>query len=237
MTEKLLEAYISIPLSIIALFAIASGIGFGIALAYWLRDRISGVFVSKTGVQIHTNDVPVWSKIVDKIERIDTSTSKSIRKATTRLMIFNPDKYEMSAKAMLIIWKANLPLIYAAYENHHTRELKLNADAYISDKTHDISESIQIWKKHFPELTDEVANVHACRWMKSALLPNLRRACVEKIAYYNKQIERPDVSKTIREILAGCRDKNVSYVQCIDELFARPDIKDKSSIIQPLQIL
>ena len=234
MTEKLLEAYISIPLSIIALFAIASGIGFGIALAYWLRDRISGVFVSKTGVQIHTNDVPVWSKIVDKIERIDTSTSKSIRKATARLAILDTDRYGMSAEVVLVNREANQPLIFAAYENHHTRELKLNADAYISDKANDIFEEIiKIWKKHFPELTGEIANAHACRWMKNALLPNLRRACVEKVAYYTKQIERSDVSKTVKEILVGCLEKNMQYVQCIDKLTVRPDINDKSSIIQP----
>jgi hypothetical protein len=74
-------------------------------------------------VEIHTNDVSVWSKIVDKIERIDASTCKSIRKATTGLMIIDPDPYNLSAEAMLVIREANQPLVYAAYENHHTRAL------------------------------------------------------------------------------------------------------------------
>jgi hypothetical protein len=232
MIEKLLEAYIAIPLSIIALFAISTGIGFGISLAYWLRDRISGVFVSKTGVQIHTNDVPVWSRIVDRIERIDSNASKSIRKATTRLMILDPDKYGMSAEVMLVNRDTNQPLIFAAYENHHTRELISDSGkTYLADKTHDISESVRIWKKHFPELTDKVAENHVCVWLKSALLPNLRRACVEKVTYYSKQIDRFDVSKTLKEILVGCRDKNLLYIKCIDALLLRPDIRDSSSII------
>ena len=221
MTEKLLEPYILVPLVILAIFVTSVGVGLGIAVTYWLRDRISGVFVSKTGVQIHTNDVPVWSKIVDKIEFIDSSTAKAIRKATTRLVIIDPEKYGMSAEVMIVNRDANQPLVNAAYENHHTRELKSNADAYLLDKAHDIFDAVQNGRKHFPELTYTAVQNYVCRWLETALLPNLRRACVEKVAYYNEQIERPEVSKTIREILIGCRDKNLHYIQCIDELFAR----------------
>jgi hypothetical protein len=232
MVEKFLEAYIAIPIAIIAVFVISAGIGFGIALAYWLRDRISGVSVSRTGMQIHTNDVPVWSKIVDKIDRIDASMSKSIRKITTRLMILDPDKHGTSADVMLVVWKANLPLIYATYENHHTREMFSDGgNAYLADKVHDVLDSVWIWGKRFPEITEKVAREHVCCWMKEALLPNMRRESIEKIVYYNRQINRSDVSKTLREILVECRDKNQRYVQCIDEFVIRPDIQESSSII------
>jgi len=221
MIEKLLEPYILVPFVIIGIFVASAAVVLGIALTYWLRDRISGVFVSKTGVQIHTNDVPVWSKIVDRIERIDSSTAKAIRKATTRLIIIDPETFGMSAEVMIVNRDANQPLVNAAYENHHTRELKSNADAYILDKAHDVFDAVQNGRKHFPELTYTAVQKYVCRWLETALLPNLRRACVEKVAFYNEQIERPEVSKTIKEILIGCRDKNLRYIECIDELYAQ----------------
>ena len=201
-----------------------------------LRDKISGVFVSHTGVEIRTNDVPVWSKNVDTIERIDSNTGKSIRKATAGLMIIAPEQYGMSAEAMLVVREAHQPLIYAAYENHHTRELDSDADVYLADKAHDIVNAVRIWKKQFPELTDERCDALACHWLKKILLPNLRRACAEKVAYYISQIGRSDVSTMVKEILIGCRNKNENYIRCIDKLAARPDITEKASVFCPAPI-
>jgi hypothetical protein len=38
-------------------------------------------------------------------------------------MIVDPEKYGMSTDAKFVILLANQPLIHAAYENHHTREI------------------------------------------------------------------------------------------------------------------
>ena len=111
-----MDGYWETKLIVLLLAVIA--LGLLCVLAYFLRDRITGVTISRTGLQMHTNDVSVWSKIVDKIERIDASTCKSIRKATTRLMIIDPEKYGMSAEVMLMIREANMPLVYAAYFVH-----------------------------------------------------------------------------------------------------------------------
>jgi hypothetical protein len=125
------------PYMIVSIAIIIGSFSAATTLFIVLRDRLSGVRVSRTGVEVRTNDVPAWSKIVDTIERIDANTAKAIRKATARLMILDPKKYNMSAEAMLVIREANLPLIYAAYENHHTRELESDADAYLADKAQD----------------------------------------------------------------------------------------------------
>ena len=167
---------------------------------------------------------------MDKIERIDANTGKTVRKATARLAIIDPKKCSMSPEAMLVIRDANQPLIYAAYENYHTREIKSDADAYLADKAEDISEAVQSLRQHFSELTDERCDAFACHWLKKILIPTLRRACGMKVAYYASQIERNDISKTVKEILIGCRDKNLNYIQCIDQLAMRQDIGEKSSI-------
>ena len=219
------------PHVIISLAVIMSSIAVvGITLIIVLRDKISGVLVSHAGVEIRTNDVPAWSKIVDTIEWIDSSACKTIRKATARLTILDHEKLGKSADVMLVIREANQPLIYAAYENHHTRELESDADMYLADKAQDISEAVQVWRTHFPELTDERCDAFACRWLKKILLPILRKACGEKVTYYTAQMERNDVSGTVKTILSGCRTKNLGYIKCIDRLSMRPDISEKSSI-------
>lgn len=222
-----------VPITIVASMVGSVGI---VTLIIVLRDKISGVHVSRAGVEIRTNDIPVWSMIVDKIERIDSETCKAVRKATTGLMIFDPEKYDLSAEAMLVIREANQPLIYAIYENHHTRALVADADMYLEDKAQDIFRTSRILKKHFPELTEERCHALACHWLKRILLPNLRRACVEKVAYYIEQVGRNDISSTVKEILSGCRSKNEDYVRCIDKLLTRPDIAERSSIICPAHI-
>ena len=224
--KEFLEPHVIIPLAVI----IGSLSTVAMTLIIVLRDKISNVHVSRAGFEIHTNDLPVWNKVVDQIERIDSNTCKSIRKATAGLMILDPEKYGMSADAMLAIREANQPLIYAAYENHHTRELDSDADAYLADKANDISVAVRMLKTHFPELSEEKSDAFASYWFKKVLLPNLRRACAEKVAYYISQIGRHDVSSTVKEILTGCRDKNKRYIQCIDQQTARSDIAAKSSI-------
>jgi len=206
-----------------------------ITLIVVLRDKISNVHVSRAGVEIRTNDVPVWSKVVDTIERIHANTCKAIRKGTTELMILDPELYDMSADVMLVIREANQPLIYAAYENHHTRELDADAGIYLADKAKDISIAIRVWKKHFPELSDEKCEEFACHWFRKVLLPNLKRACVEKVAYYTFQIGRNDVSTTVKEILRGCLSKNEGYIRCMNTLVAGTDFAVNSSIFYPVQ--
>jgi hypothetical protein len=229
--KEFLEPHVIISLAVI--FGSLSAVA--ITLVIVLRDKISDVRVSRTGFEIRTNDVPIWSEVVDKIERIDSNTSKSVRKGTAELMILDPDQHDMSAEAMLVIREANQPLIYAAYENHHTREIDSDPGAYLADKAHDILAAVRIWKKLFPELTDEKSEVFASHWFKKILLPNVRRACVEKVAYYKKQIGRCDVSKTIRSILIGYLGKNERYITCIDHLIANTDIGVKSSVFYPMQ--
>jgi len=206
-------------------------VSFGYGLAVGLRNRVSEMSLSRSGVQIHTNDVQVWSSIGDRIRDIDLNTCKSIRKGTERLMILNPEKHGVSAEVMLVNQKANQPLTSAAYENHHTRELADGgSDVYIAHKTHEVFGAVRMWQQQFSELSEERAYGFACLWVKKVLIPHLRRACTEKVEFYKQQIVRNDVSKTIKDILIQCLAKNERYIRCIDELSELSDIKNKSNI-------
>ena len=195
-----------------------------------LRHKIT--FVSWTradGLQIRTNDVVMWSKLKNKTDQIDTDTKKSNRKGTTAMMILDPDKYDMSAESMLVIRDVNQPLVYASYENHHTRELLADGvDAYINDKLSDVLEVTRFWQKHFPELTDRKAEGYTSLWVKKILIPNLRRSCNAKIAFYKTMAKRDDVGKTLKDEIKRCIAKNEEYLDCIKEL-------DASRILSPFE--
>ena len=219
-----------IAILLTCIFAGCFAVSFGYGLATGLRHRVSEMSLSRSGMQIHTNDVQVWSKIVDRIERIDSSTCKSIRKATSGLTILPTEQHGMSPEVMLVNRDAIAPLIYAAYENHHTRELADGGNLYITDKAHDIFVAIQVWQKHVPELTADLAETFARQWVKKVLIPNLRKACTEKVVFYRKESERSDISKTIKNILVRCRDKNLYYITCIENLAANSELRDLSTI-------
>jgi hypothetical protein len=201
-----------------------------IVLAIVWRDKSPSIHATKSGIEIHTNDVAEYSRIVDTIDGIDSGTEKAVRKATDTLTILDPEKYKMHTDVLLVIEKANKSLIYAAYENHHTRELHAGADAYLADKKNDVYIAVRFWKKHFPELTAQRCDAHVCHWFKDILLPNQRRACVEKVTFYQEQMKDKNVSKNIKTIIAGCLKKNEQYIADIDVLDERPDIVEKSSI-------
>jgi len=218
-----------VPLTIAACVVGSVGIA---TLIIVLRDKISGIFVSRSGgFQMHTNDVPVWSEIVDMIKQFDSEAHTDIRKKTTGLTILDIEQYKMSAEAMLVNERANLPLVFASYENNHTRAIAADGgDVYLANKTNDIIEAVKVWKNQLPELTDERCESFAYYWFKKIVSPIIRKTCLEKIAFYGAQLNRNEVSKTIKTILIRCRDKNMDYIQRIDELTKRPDITEKSAI-------
>jgi hypothetical protein len=181
---------------------------------------------------VHTNDVQEYSKTTDKLERIDTSTRRSIRKGTTGLFILDPNKNGLSAEVMLVNYDANMPLIHAAYENHHTREIAAGVNNYLSDKIHDVNMALRIWKLKFPELTDELIDRHVRKWIKNVVVPHLKHACCEKLAYYHEQIADDTVHKPLKAIIQACIQKNKNYLVCIEELSERSDIQKMSTIIQ-----
>jgi len=59
-----------VPITIVA--SVAGSVGI-VTFIIVLRDKISGVYVSRSSLEIRTNDVPVWKQIAQKIERITTS--------------------------------------------------------------------------------------------------------------------------------------------------------------------
>jgi hypothetical protein len=56
---------------------------------------------------------------------------------------------------------------------------------------------------------------------------------LEKVAYYDRQLHKHSMSKTLKDILTGCREKNLGYIECTDKLAARLDISEKTSIFYP----
>jgi hypothetical protein len=211
------------------------GAGFVTALVLGLRHKVTDIFLSRSGLRVHTNSGDVVFEVMGRNERIDSSTRKSIRKGTTGLMLLDPNKYGTSMEVMLINHKAMLPLLYAAYENHHTRELASDgAEGYIADKVSDLAEYTKVWSKKFPALTDDLIEGFVCMWIKKALIPSLRKACYEKIDFYQSLLARTKVSDALKEEIKAWLAKNERYILRISELADCSAIREKSYIITEL---
>ena len=222
-----------VPLTIVA--SVVGSVGI-VTLILVLRDKISGVLVSRSGLEIRTNDLLMGKQIAQKIERIDSVTRKTVRRGTMVLAIIDPALFGKSAEAMLVIRDANFPLFCATYENHHTRELLSDGgDVYLAEKANDIWEAVRDRSEKFSGLSYDRAEALVCHWFKKILIPTLRRACVEKVEYYTSQINSRDVSMTIKADLEVCLNKNLEYIGRIDELSKRSDISEKSAIFYQAQ--
>ena len=217
--------FILIAIIVISLAAVA------ITLIIVLRDRLTGVCVSRGGLRFHTNDLAVERKMNNKAERIDSSAKRSIRKQTVSRMILDPETHSVNFEVMFINLSANLPLLHASYENHHTRELATRGAAnYITDKAHDIFTEVRRYQERFPELTYNVCEVYACSWVSEVLIPVIRQACYEKISYYKDMSTLTNISKTLLDDITRCIAKNERYLQYIDDLSKQTEIIIQASV-------
>ena len=203
----------------------------GAAVVYVMGNKITSVHMSRTGVAIYSNDIGVWSEIIDEIERIDSNTRKNMCMATSSMMLVDAMSHNLSAESVLVNLKANQPLFHAVYENHHTREIvDGGVDTYIENKTYAVLESVRIWKGKFPEISEGHARHYACLWVKK-LTQILQRACSEKIAFYKSQKKRKDMSDPLKAMITERIERNEHYIECINELSERSDIAIHSSVL------
>jgi hypothetical protein len=214
------------------LFACGAVCGSAATLFSGLRHRITYMRASRDGLVVDTNSGEVGFEIMGELEQIDSTVSISVRKGTTRLMLLDPAKYGTTPEVMLVNHKAMLCLVYAAYENHHTRELnEKGAESYLADKTNDVMETVAIWRDKLPMLTYEFTEGYVCLWIKNVLIKALRKACYEKIDLYQRLLKRKNISVSLRENIKMWLEKNENYVVRIDELSECSAIQDKSSIL------
>jgi len=159
-----------------------------------------------------------------------------------RLTKFMLDKYGIKTEILLYNLMANQPLFNACYENHITRELIKKrednydgtnyyhgVDHYIDEKIEEVLLAVQASQTQYPELP-ELAESLVYRWTKRALIPNIRRSCTEKLAYYHRLQKRTDIIEKLRIEVSVWIDKNEKYLDCLDELSQRSAIREQSNI-------
>jgi hypothetical protein len=219
----------------ILVFGCACGVGgFVLACLCGLRGKVSDIVLSRAGFRVHTNSWAVMFEIMSHVNLIDSFTQKSMRKAMAGLMLLNLEESEMSTDVMLVNEKANQPLMYAIYENHHTRELDPDSvEDYIEEKVHDIFIAVRGLRKRFPELTDELIEEYLCRWIKKVVLPNLRRACNEKLKFYRSLLCQSNIIESLKEKIRELIKKNEGYIENIASLAERFGSSALSTTINP----
>jgi hypothetical protein len=212
-----------------------AGIGFvaglGTSWLLGLRGKISDIILSRSGgLRIHTNSPMIVFELMGKIEQIDSETKKEMRKATEALTIMPLKKFGMKTEVMLFNFMANRPLLNASHENHITREIKdSGADKYITEKIDEVLSEVQFWAQQFPELPEMVESF-VYLWTKRVLIPNIRRSCNDKLAYYRKLYSRTNIIDSLREEVLVWIKKNEEYLECLEELNERSVIREQTHI-------
>jgi hypothetical protein len=214
------------------IFGGACGVGgFGLACLCGLRGKVSDIVLSRAGLRVHTNSWAVMFEIMSNVDQTGAFYQKAMRKATAGLTLLDIEKYDMSTDAMLINREANILLMHAVTDNHHTSELEPDGiEAYIADKVHDISIAIRVWRKKFPELPNELIEDYVCHWLKTVVLPNIRRACNEELRFYNSLLKKNSIIEALKEKIRELIKKNEGYVENIVKLTERFGNAEKSTI-------
>jgi hypothetical protein len=206
-------------------------------LIYWTHPRITDVSYERgKGLRFHMNSVSEFAKITGRLKDIDSRTARSIRQGTTGLPLLDPIKYGVNAEVMIVNDEAVDPLVYAAYENNHTKELaNENGDdrdkkyeVYLQNKATDVYNNIKNWKVKFPEITMKLCDGFVYHWTVKVLIPNLLKACNEKIDFYENELERKDLSDTIQSMLNDLLQKNKGYIKCLGVLAELSEFQIKS---------
>lgn len=206
-----------------------------VAIAFFVifRDKITSVLVSRTSIEVRTNDVAVWCGFTDEIKIIDSTTQNSIARATTDLEIIDPESYNMSDSALLINYAANQPLLCATYANDYTRKISADkGNAYLADKTNDVAKALKPFKNKFSCLDYDRFEAHVCQWFKKIVIPQVLKACLEKIEMYKRLIEDKKINRSLKEIFEDRLQRNIKYVERINAFDGREDIEKKSSIFK-----
>jgi hypothetical protein len=207
-------------------------------IVYLLHPSLTEFSVTRQGITAKMNNNPVQFEIMGTIERIDSDTKQAIRKETVELELMNTEKYGTSSDILTVNLVANQPLIHSAYENHHTRELSdAGTDRYIDNKTNDVRKAVKKWQKDMPALTDNMINAYVWHWARTVVIPNVRRACNEKLSYYKSLLKRGDICELVKDHIRDWIEKNEKYEKRLDELYERSDIINKSTIFYKEQQL
>jgi len=205
------------------------GLGFGIIVL--LRHSLTELSVTRSGFTAKMNNNPVTFEIMGEIERIDSEMRRSIREATTDLELMDTEKHGTSTEVRMVNLVANQPLVNSAYENHHTRELsEAGADGYLENKANSVRKAVKAWKKDVAALRDELINAYVYYWASTAVMPNVRRSCEDKLTYYKKLLRRYDVGESVKDNIRLWIEKNEGYLHHLEKLAERSDIIKKSSI-------
>jgi hypothetical protein len=196
-----------------------------------LRHSLTELTVTRGSIKLLANNNTIQFEVGGTLEHIDADTRKKIRKETTQLELLDTEKYGTNATVEMINLISLQPLIHAASENHHCRELTAEgALGYIKEKTDEVWSKIQ----HYPDDTLNInyKNVHAfvCYWIKNIVIPRVRESVSKKLEYYESLLLRDDIGNIVKKHINLWIAKNNKYQENIDELSFHTDINEQSTI-------
>ena len=215
-------------IGLVAVAVITVVFGAIILTALWLGREV--VF-TKTGFSFPVKaSFAHMHNICEHIDKIDRQAKYTLRNATLSLPIDGINDVKQSEFVRL---RMLLPLLFATYENHHTRELsERSISEYIENKINQIMNCIGPTRN----LDKRVVESLVIKWTRK-MAGAVASACREKMQIYKKYMVGADVET--KAVLQNLIDKNELYIIRADELNTYSAIENEammSGVIHPGKI-
>jgi len=181
----------------------------GCVIAYGLWRGME-VNLTKGGLSFSSKTPSAFMHNVgEHIDKIDRQAKHSLKNATLDLPI---PGIEHSKNSEIVRLKMLLPLLFAVYENHHTRELaERNAPEYVATKVNQILR--YVGSPAACSIQDAETLVY--QWVKKVAI-TVVNTCKEKIQVYKSYMRGAD--QDTKDVLEYLVKKNEDYIIKAEEL-------------------
>ena len=226
MTEFLQSHPEWIVIALIALAVIVLVFGIIIVVALCMGRE---VVVTRTGFSfpVKTSSAQMHN-ISEHIDRIDREAKYNLRNATLSLPIKGITD---TKQAEFIRLRMLLPLLFATYENHHTREIQEHTMMeYMENKINQIINCIgrtKVIERQYVEML-------VIAWTRK-MVAVVATSCRAKIQIYEKYMVGAD--RDTKEVLQHLIDKNNKYLASTSELNTYSAVRNKaiaSGVVHPI---
>jgi len=213
---------------IIGLFLVFGVLCFSAYVAWLHRGRMKEFQIGKGGIRFVTRGVSSQLHEINEIVwHIDREARRKIRDHTSCLDLSIPVtdlKLEDNIKM-----RAAFPLLLAASDNHHTREVSQSSIvAYHADKVVQVKKHLGIYREY---VSDDVIERYVAEWL-CGVVHATTTACLAKIDVYSRRMN--DAEDEVKGILHNLIEKNQQYIKDMQQVNTLSSIQKSISGIHKM---
>lgn len=192
-----------------------------LVILFLLRGRLTGVSVSRAGIQFMTGDTDLILNLHQVLDPLDHDCKVRVAENTDGLELREVTP-NCTTNTILINQLACETLKMAAFTNHHARELCVNHLAYCEKRLIKINSKLL---RHTVQLENDIPTgkdvaLFLQHWLLRIVLPPVMDTCRRKISYYESLLKRKNISDVLKFNIQEWKFKNETYLATLSDLKA-----------------